>query len=122
MGGPLATPKDAGRSVPAQPSWPRPTAETLGVVLSQENPLSSECGTDKTAKARFWPWLSEESVPARLSWPRPNAAPPAFRAQGSGLRVRGPGFRVQGSGFRVQGEGFRIQGSGLWGQGPGFRM
>ena len=32
-------------------------------------------------------------------------APPCFRVQGSGLRVR-----VQGSGFRVQGSGFRVSG------------
>ena len=24
-------------------------------------PLSSECGTSKTAKARFWPWISGKS-------------------------------------------------------------
>ena len=35
--------------------------ETLGRDLSGYGPLSSEHGTHKTVKARFWSWLSGKS-------------------------------------------------------------
>jgi len=108
-------------------------------------PLSSEYGTDRTVKARFWPWLLDQS-PQNLSsclpfarkriasgWPRGRvvkAAAPIATIGRSGVRFRVEGVSKLASGWRtapcIRAHGVAVRGVHLgfrvWGEGLGVMV
>ena len=106
------------------PQKPSPVRETVVRRKKIQNtvwcPLSSECGTYETAKARFWLWLSGKKSlkPLQVLPVRSEEDHPVWGPGGPfGCWVWGFVFLVKSSVRRAWGEGCRVWGvgCGVWG-------